>query len=155
MKTARLKTTASTRKPVRARAAKPTRKTAPGAAPRPPAAPPPEESDAARLARAVRDALNEKKAGAPVILDVRGSSGITDFHVLATGNNGPHLKALAAEAARIIKQAPGHGDTRTAGAPESGWIILDGHDIVVHLFSAPGRSFYDLESLWADARRLD
>ena len=74
------------------------------------------------------------------IYDVRGSSGLTDFFVVATGAAAPHLKALA----RVLPKA-----YRVSGDPESGWIVADFFDVVVHVFSAEARAYYALEKLWA------
>ncbi len=72
--------------------------------------------------------------------DVRGKSGITDYFVVATGAAAPHLKAL-------VKALP--KANRISGDPESGWIVADYIDVVVHVFSAEARAYYALEKLWA------
>ena len=91
-------------------------------------------------AREYAKALEDAKALDVKIYDVRGSSGLTDFFVLATGAAAPHLKALA----RVLPKA-----YRVSGDPESGWIVADFFDVVVHVFSAEARAYYALEKLWA------
>lgn len=86
-------------------------------------------------------------------MDVRGLSSVTDVYLLATGLNPPHLKAMEHELERAL-QAEGVRRYRRAGAPESQWIVLDYLDVVVHLFTAETRSYYDLDRLWADAPRV-
>ena len=71
--------------------------------------------------------------------DVRGKSGFTDFFVVATGAAAPHLKALVRELPKAY---------RVSGEPESGWIVADYIDVVVHVFSAEARAYYALEKLW-------
>ena len=87
--------------------------------------------------------LAEKLADAKAIdvktYDVRGKSGFTDFFVVATGAAAPHLKALV----RTMPKA-----YRVSGDPESGWIVADYVDVVVHVFSAEARAYYALEKLW-------
>lgn len=87
--------------------------------------------------------LAEKLADAKAIdvktYDVRGKSGFTDFFVVATGAAAPHLKALV----RTMPKA-----YRVSGDPESGWIVADYVDVVVHVFSAEARAYYALERLW-------
>ena len=85
-------------------------------------------------------ALENAKGEDIKVYDVRGKSGITDFFVVATGAAAPHLKAL-------IKALP--KAYRTAGDPDSGWIVSDFVDVVVHVFSAEARAYYALEKLWA------
>lgn len=89
-----------------------------------------------------------------MILDVRGISSVTDFYVLATGNNTPHIKALANELDRALA-AGGVRAYRRAGTPESHWLVNDYFDVVVHIFSADLREYYALERLWADAKRVE
>lgn len=81
-------------------------------------------------------------------------SNVTDCFVIATGNSPPHVKALADEVVRVLKQANVRCHRR-AGTPESQWLALDFIDVVVHLFTARTRAFYALEALWSDAIRIE
>jgi ribosome-associated protein len=100
-----------------------------------------------------RAALEEKKGEDIVLLDVQKLSSVTDYYVIATGNNGPHLKALAAEVDRVL-EAEGRTCFRRAGKAESKWIVVDYVDFVVHLFLKDAREYYGLEQLWNDAERV-
>ena len=97
--------------------------------------------------KALAGALEGRKAVDVRVYDVRGKSGLTDFFVVATGSAAPHLKALAAESQRAMREA-GVRSYRTSGDPESGWIVVDYIDVVVHVFSAEARAYYALEKLW-------
>jgi ribosome-associated protein len=99
-------------------------------------------------------ALMNKKAESPTILDVSQLSGITDYYVLVTGNSAPHLKALANEVHRAMKNEGVHC-YRKSGTPESGWLVMDYVDFVIHIFEAKSRAYYGIEEMWADAPRLD
>lgn len=106
------------------------------------------------LAGTVVEALREMHGEEIVLLDVRGQSVVTDFYLLASAKNVPHLRALASEALTVLKKetpTPVHMN----GVKESGWIILDAIDMVVHLFLKEQREFYRLEELWNDAVRVD
>ena len=96
----------------------------------------------------VVEALKEKKAVDVRTYDVRGISGLCDAFVVATGTAAPHLKALIAESQSVMQDA-GVMSYRTSGDPESGWIVVDYVDIVVHVFSPEARAYYALEKLWA------
>lgn len=98
-------------------------------------------------------ALDDKKGVQPVILDVQKLSNVTDFFVIVHGNSAPHLKALAEEVHLQLKKT-GIGNPRKSGTPESGWIVMDFVDVVVHVFSAETRDYYALEELWSDAERI-
>ena len=95
-----------------------------------------EENPTAGIVRALEDA----KAEDVKVYDVRGKSGLTDFFVVATGTAAPHLKAL-------VKALPKKA-FRTSGDPDSGWIVADYIDVVVHVFSREARAYYALEKLW-------
>ena len=90
-------------------------------------------------ARGLAAKLADAKATDVRTYDVRGKSGLTDFFVVATGAAAPHLKALVRELPRAY---------RVSGEPESGWIVADYIDVVVHVFSAEARAYYALEKLW-------
>ncbi|MBQ6136434.1 MAG: ribosome silencing factor [Kiritimatiellae bacterium] len=91
----------------------------------------------------------ESRKGVDVkVYDVRGKSQIADFFVVATGSAAPHLKALVAETQRAMKEA-GVRSYRVSGDPESGWMVVDYIDVVVHVFSPEARAYYALERLWA------
>lgn len=98
-------------------------------------------------AKLVVKALEDRKATDVKVYDVRGKSGLTDFFVVATGAAAPHLKALVAESQAAMKDA-GVASYRTSGDPESGWIVVDYIDVVVHVFSPEARAYYALEKLW-------
>ena len=112
------------------------------------------KNEAQQEAQRARDALVDRKALDPVIIDVRGLSSITDYFVIAGGGSPPHLKALAAEVARRWR-AEGRTHLRSTGSVESGWLVIDGLDVVVHLMTPELRARYALEDLWSDAPRLE
>ena len=97
---------------------------------------------------AIVKALEDRKGVDVKVYDVRSKSSLADFFVVATGAAAPHLKALIAESQAVMKEA-GVMSYRTSGDPESGWIVVDYVDIVVHVFSPEARAYYALEKLWA------
>lgn len=101
----------------------------------------------------LKAALEDKKAVDVRAYDVRGISGFADAFVVATGTAAPHLKALVAGAQSAMKDV-GVDSYRTSGDPQSGWIVVDYVDIVVHVFSPEARAYYALEKLWKDAAPL-
>src|SRR4051812_20530327 len=98
-------------------------------------------------------ALDEKKAGNLRVFDVSEQSSITDFLVLATATSDPHLRAMRVELEKVVDAAK----TRIVGidaARESGWVVVDLFDVMVHLFLPDQRSHYALEMLWKDATEV-
>ena len=91
--------------------------------------------------------LKDRKGTDIKVYDVRGKSQLADYFIVATGAAAPHLKALIAETQSVMKDA-GVMSYRTSGDPESGWIVVDYIDAIVHVFSAEARAYYALEKLW-------
>ena len=96
-------------------------------------------------------ALEEKKAESINVIDLRGKSSITDFYIIATGMSPPHLRALVRSAEKAILDNSSI-QIRSQKDSESGWVVLDGFDFMVHLFDEELRSLYCLEKLWNDAK---
>jgi len=98
--------------------------------------------------------LDDKKGSDIVIFDVQKVSGVTDYFVVVSGTSPPHLKALFNELQHSLKQE-GVPCFRRAGDPESGWLVLDYIDVVIHVFSPEARQYYAIEELWEEAPKLD
>ena len=96
----------------------------------------------------------ELKAEEIAILDIRKLTQIADFFVLATGTSARQLKAVA-ERLRLALKKLGAAKLGIEGDPASGWLLLDYCDVVVHLFSAEARVYYQLEMLWGDAPQVE
>ncbi|MDR2512332.1 MAG: ribosome silencing factor [Puniceicoccales bacterium] len=92
-------------------------------------------------------ALDEKKAEDLQVVDVRGKSGVTDFHILATGTSEPHLRALRVAIEKVLDDSatPILGKEIQAG---SGWSVIGAPEVIVHFFLREKRASYALEQLW-------
>ena len=93
-----------------------------------------------------------------LVLDLRGISPVTDYFVIATGTSSRQLRSIGEEMAQYGKKAgqpAWHVAGHQAGRGGSGWIVLDFVDVVVHLFDASKRAYYDLELIWGEAPRVD
>ena len=88
-----------------------------------------------------------------VVLDLRGKSPATDYFVIATGTSNRQIRSVADE---ICEMARKHGLQRfgRAGYEQARWVLLDFVDVVIHIFDAEYRDYYDLELLWGDAEKL-
>lgn len=103
--------------------------------------------DSKQLADRISAILDEHKGEDIRVYDMRGRSSITDFNVAATGMSSPHLKALVGDV-RAEMRKEGVPSYRNSGEPESGWVVLDFVDVIVHVFTREAREYYDLDSLW-------
>ena len=88
-----------------------------------------------------------------VILDLAGKSPATDYFLIATGTSDRQICSVAEE---IIDFGHKHKlrPFGKAGMEQGKWVLLDFVDVVVHLFNAEFRQYYDLELLWGDAEKL-
>lgn len=102
------------------------------------------------LITSITSYLNDKKAINIQILDLKSLSSVSDYFILATGANKPHLKALF-EGLQLQLKADGLTDFYRTGLPDSGWVILDIQGVMIHIFEEEIREYYDLENLWKDA----
>ena len=99
-------------------------------------------------------AAAEKKAIETVVLDLREIASFTDYFVIASGANERQVQAISDEVVETLKKA-GTPVMRTEGYKTAEWILLDYGDFVVHIFNEKARSFYDLERLWRESKRVN
>src|SRR3954447_3347114 len=89
-----------------------------------------------------------------VVLDVRGISPVTDYLILATGSSARQMGTVMSEM-QELGQGRGFGCLSRGGYEGDTWLLCDMVDVVVHAFNQESRLYYDLDSLWGDAKRVD
>ncbi|MGN0341546.1 MAG: ribosome silencing factor [Roseburia sp.] len=99
-------------------------------------------------------ALQEKKAEDIRVIDISGVSVIADFFIIASGSNQNQLQAMQDAVDEELYKA-GYHVKQIEGNQNSSWILMDYHDIIVHIFSKEDRLFYDLERVWRDGKEID
>jgi len=109
--------------------------------------------DSKKLALLCRKLAENKKAENIVILDVRKLSSVTDYFVIASGGNEPHLRAIVNEITGSLWDDYKVRPRRVEGGAAAAWQVLDFFDVIVHIMRAEVREKYNLESLWGDAPR--
>ena len=109
--------------------------------------------DSLEAARLCAEIAFDKKCDNVLLLDVRDHTVLADYFLIATAKNRRQLKAVTDSLSREIRQA-GLSPRKAEGVSGGRWLLLDLGDVVVHLFDADARAFYDLESMWADALRV-
>ena len=95
-----------------------------------------------------RHSLEEDKAEDVVVIDLKGKSAFADYMVIASGRSTRQVVAIAEHLADRLKQA-GHGYIPVEGKQTGDWVLVDGGDVVVHIFRPEPRAFYALEKMWA------
>jgi ribosome-associated protein len=95
----------------------------------------------------------EKKAEGVVVLDLRGLTSIADAFIICSGRSNRQVSAIADNIQRFLrKQAI--KPLSVEGLGEGHWVLIDYGHVILHVFYESTRVFYDLEGLWADARRV-
>ncbi len=105
------------------------------------------------LARRAVDAASDRQAINIVLLDVRGMCGFADFFVICAGESDRQLNAIEDAIEKTLKSegaAPGNRE----GSSDSGWVLLDYGDVIIHIFSEEERAFYNLDDFWRNAKTV-
>ena len=102
------------------------------------------------VVRIAAHAALDKKAIDLAVLDLQGLSTIADFFLVCSARSTTQAETIA-EAVRGALRAEGVRPRHNEGSAESGWLLLDYGDVVVHVFLEETRGFYALERLWGDA----
>ncbi len=100
----------------------------------------------------VKAALGKKAFGL-VVLDVKELTSIADAFIICSGRSNRQVTAISEHILRDLKKK-GIRPLNVEGLKEGHWVLLDYGDVVVHVFYESVRSFYDLEGLWIDAKRI-
>jgi ribosome-associated protein len=97
----------------------------------------------------------QEKLGLDIVkLNLSGiPNSITDYFVICHGSSRSQVDAIADSVQAEVKKAVGGLPSHKEGFENCEWILLDYFDVVVHIFQAETRGFYQLEKLWADAPR--
>ena len=112
------------------------------------------QTDTLETVKRCCEALDGKKAIDVRVLDVVGKSSVTDYFVVATGNSEPHLRALGRELQKALQET-GTSVVGSDKGAQSGWVVVDAFDFMVHLFLPEQREYYQIEALWKDAEEVD
>lgn len=99
-------------------------------------------------------AIMERKAYDVMVLDVRKLTSIADMFVFCSGTSNRQVTAIADHIQRHLKKK-GIKALSAEGNSEGQWVLLDYGHIIIHIFLEPVRQFYDIESIWSDAKKID
>lgn len=109
--------------------------------------------DAAQVARAAVDIASDKKADDIVLLDIRDMTTIADYFIICTGNNPRQIQAIADTLDEELGKL-GNKVLYREGVADTGWVLLDFGDVIVHIFGQKEREYYRLERLWSEAKTV-
>jgi ribosome-associated protein len=97
--------------------------------------------------------LEERQGADILLLDVSEITILADYFVICSANSERQLRALSGDISKQLKGDVGR-PLNVEGEPESGWVLIDYGDVVVHLFLPAAREFYALEELWQAAQTV-
>ena len=106
--------------------------------------------DPGEAARAAVELASELQATDTVMLDIRGLAAFADYFVIASAQNSRHMTALLEELDQGMERR-GIRLHHKEGSSDSGWVLLDFGDVIVHLFLPEERDRFGLEQLWREA----
>ena len=104
-------------------------------------------------ARYAADVASDKLASDIVVLDIASVSDFADYFVIISVESTRQMRALVEDIEHELEEKGGVRHHRE-GSPESGWMLLDFGDVVIHVFGVDERQFYNLESAWSEATEL-
>ncbi len=93
--------------------------------------------------------LDSNKAEDIVSIDLKNKSSMADHMIIASGNSSRHIQALSEQ---VLEKFKNNGVTncKIEGQDSNDWKLIDGIDLIVHIFNPEKRKFYELEKMWSE-----
>ena len=93
--------------------------------------------------------LDLNKAHDIVTIDLKDKSSIADYMIIASGTSSRHIQSLSEQVLEKLKNN-GVKDSKIEGKESGEWKLVDGIDLIVHIFHPEKRKFYELEKIWSE-----
>ena len=101
------------------------------------------------LKKLIIETLDDNKALDIVSIDLKDKSSIADYMIIASGTSSRHIQSLSKQVLDKFKEN-GLSQCKIEGRESAEWKLVDGIDIVVHIFNPEKRKFYELEKIWSE-----
>ena len=101
------------------------------------------------LKSVVVDILDLNKAQDIVTIDLKDKSSMADYMIIASGTSSRHIQSLSEQVLEKLKNN-GVKNSKIEGKESSEWKLVDGIDLIVHIFHPEKRKFYELEKIWSE-----
>jgi|TARA_B110000971_G_scaffold191700_1_gene203498 ribosome-associated protein len=95
------------------------------------------------------DTLDSYKAVDIISIDLKNKSSMADYMIIASGTSSRHIQALSEQVLEKLKDN-GIKNSKIEGKESSDWKLVDGIDLIVHIFNPEKRKFYELEKIWSE-----
>ena len=106
------------------------------------------------IAKLAIAALEDKKAEDIKVIDISEVSVIADYFIIANGTNRNQIQTLSDHVEETLGRA-GVELKQVEGYNNANWVLLDFHDVIIHIFDKDNRLFYDLERIWRDGKMIE
>ena len=97
----------------------------------------------------ILDTLNSNKALEIILIDLKNKSSMADYMIIASGTSSRHIQSLSEQVLKKLK-ANGVKNSKIEGKESLDWKLVDGIDLIVHIFNPEKRKFYELEKIWSE-----
>ena len=101
------------------------------------------------LKEEIINTLDSNKALDIVSIDLEGKTSIADYMIIASGTSSRHIQSLSEQVFEKFKNS-GIKNCKIEGADSSEWKLIDGIDLIVHIFNPEKRKFYEIEKMWSE-----
>ena len=101
------------------------------------------------LQKKIIQTLDSNKALNIITIDLANKSSIADFMIVASGTSSRHIQALSKQVLDIFKKN-GVVNCKIEGEESNDWKLIDGIDLIVHIFNPEKRKFYELQKMWSE-----
>ena len=102
-----------------------------------------------RIKKVIEQTLDDNKAVNIVTIDLKNKTSVADYMIIASGTSSRHMQFLS-EAVLEKFKSEGIFNSRIEGKESKDWKLIDGMDLIVHIFNPEKRKFYDLEKMWSE-----
>ncbi len=101
------------------------------------------------LKKIILNTLDSNKALDIVSIDLANKSSMADYMIIASGTSSRHLQSLSEQ---VLEQFKKNGvlNSKIEGKDSNDWKLIDGIDVIVHIFNPEKRKFYELEKIWSE-----
>ena len=101
------------------------------------------------LKQTIIQTLDINKAQEIISIDLKDKSSIADYMIIASGTSSRHIQSLSEQVLNKFKDK-GIINSKIEGKESSEWKLVDGIDLIVHIFHPEKRKFYELEKMWSE-----
>ena len=102
-----------------------------------------------RIKKIIEKTLDDNKAVDIISIDLKNKTSVADYMIIASGTSSRHMQFLAEIILEKFK-SEGIFNSRIEGKESEDWKLVDGMDLIVHIFNPEKRKFYDLEKMWSE-----